>query len=140
MDCRNGFSAAPIRLWLECEDVESRRQDHGDWRATERRPEDRDRHQSGGWQRPGSHARSRGMKTGFLGSIFVLLTFTCSVVLLAQSSKQPEAVRSMPNLSGTWNRSVGSSAAGIPDDDASGVPFFGFAKQEPSLQPTAMET
>ena len=80
------------------------------------------------------------MKTGSLGSILVLLTFTSSPVLLAQSSKQPEAVKSMPNLSGTWNRSAGNSAAGIPEDDPSGVPFFGFAKQEPSLQPAAMET
>jgi hypothetical protein len=80
------------------------------------------------------------MRNGFIGPILVLVLFAFSVVLLAQTGKQPEAVKSLPNLSGTWSHGIGSTAAGIPNDDAGGVPFFGFTKEEPSLQPAAMET
>jgi hypothetical protein len=79
------------------------------------------------------------MRNGFLGSTLVLAAFAFSAVLLAQTSKPAGGATSMPNLSGTWNRSSGRTAAGIFDDDAGGVPFLGFTKQEPPLQPAAME-
>src|SRR5258708_24733783 len=80
------------------------------------------------------------MRNGFLGSTFVLVTFAFSAVLLAQTAKPSGAVPSFPNLSGTWNRGIGRTAAVVFDDDAGGVPFFGFTKQVPPLQPAAMQT
>jgi hypothetical protein len=80
------------------------------------------------------------MRNGFVGSILVLVAFAFPAVLHAQTGKPPEAVKGMPNLSGTWNRSIANTAAGVPNDDAGGVPYFGFTKQEPSLQPAALET
>src|ERR1700687_1407509 len=79
------------------------------------------------------------MRNGFLGSTLVLVAFAFSAVLLAQTAKPSGAVTSMPNLSGTWNRGVGRTPAGVFDDDAGGVPFLGFTKQEPPLQPAAMQ-
>src|ERR1700731_971626 len=79
------------------------------------------------------------MRNGFLGSTLVLVAFAFSAVLLAQTAKPSGAVTSIPNLSGTWNRGIGHTAAGIFDDDAGGVPFFGFTKQDPPLQASAME-
>src|SRR5438270_12388482 len=80
------------------------------------------------------------MRNRFLGSTLMLVAFACSAVLLAQTPKPSGAVPSVPNLSGTWNRSIGRTAASVFADDASGVPFFGFTKQEPPLQPAAMQT
>src|SRR5580698_16527 len=79
------------------------------------------------------------MRNGFLGSTLVLAAFAFSAVLLAQTAKPSGAAASITNLSGTWNRSIGHIAAGTFDDDAGGVPFLGFTKQEPPLQPSAMK-
>src|SRR5579864_5965672 len=79
------------------------------------------------------------MRNGFLGSTLVLAAVTFSAVLLAQSAKPSGAATSTPNLSGTWNRGAGRTATGIFDDDANGVPFLGFTKQDPPLLPAAME-
>ena len=79
------------------------------------------------------------MRNAFIGSILVLLAFSCSAALLAQTAKPSGSVKSMPDVSGTWNRGTGRAAAGIFDDEAGGVPFLGFTKQEPPLQPAAME-
>jgi hypothetical protein len=79
------------------------------------------------------------MRNGFLASTLVLVAFAFSAVLLAQTAKPSGAVTGMPNLSGTWNRGIGHTAAGIFDNDADGVPFLGFTKQDPPLQPSAME-
>jgi hypothetical protein len=79
------------------------------------------------------------MRNYFIGLILVLAAFALSPVLLPQTAKQPGAATSIPNLSGTWNRAAGRNAAGIFDDDASGIPFLGFTKQEPPLQPAALE-
>jgi hypothetical protein len=79
------------------------------------------------------------MRNIFLGSTLVLVACTVSAVLLAQTAKPSAPATSMPILSGTWNRGVGHTAAGIFDDDAGGVPFLGFTKQEPSLQPSAVQ-
>lgn len=79
------------------------------------------------------------MRSAFLASILLLVGCAFPAVLPAQSGKKPDAAKSMPDLSGTWNRSIANTAAGIPGDDASGVPFFGFTKQEPPLQPAALE-
>src|SRR3984893_11561096 len=78
------------------------------------------------------------MRKGFLGSTLVLVAFASSAVLLAQTAKPSGAGSSIPNLSGTWSRSAGHTPAGIFDDEAGGVPFFGFTKQDPPLQPSAM--
>jgi hypothetical protein len=78
------------------------------------------------------------MRNAFMRLILVLVAFACSAVLLAQTAKQSGEVKSTPDLSGTWNRSGGRTPAGTFDDDAGGVPFLGFTKQEPSLQPSAM--
>jgi hypothetical protein len=79
------------------------------------------------------------MRNGFLGSTLVLVAFAFSAVLLAQTAKPSGAATSIPDLSGTWNRSIGRTAPGILDNDAGGVPFLGFTKQEPPLQPAAMQ-
>ena len=79
------------------------------------------------------------MRKGFLGSTLLLVAFAFSAVLLAQTAKPSGAVTSTPNLSGTWNRGVGRAAAGIFDEDAGGVPFLGFTKQEPPLQPASLQ-
>jgi len=79
------------------------------------------------------------MRNGFLRSTLVLVEFAFSIVLLAQPAKPPGAGASVPNLSGTWNRGVGHSAAGVFEDEAGGVPFLGFTKQEPPLQPAAVQ-
>jgi len=79
------------------------------------------------------------MRNGFLGSTFVLVAFVFSAALLAQTAKPSGAATGMPNLSGTWNRSIGHTAAGIFDDDPGGVPFLGFTKQDPPLLPSALE-
>jgi len=79
------------------------------------------------------------MRNAFLGSILVILAFAFPAALLAQTAKQPGTAKSIPDLSGIWNRSAGRTADGIFDDDANGVPFLGFTKQEPPLQPAAME-
>ncbi len=79
------------------------------------------------------------MRSAFLGSILVILPFAFQAALLAQTPKQPGTAKSIPDMSGIWNRSAGRTAEGIFDDDASGVPFLGFTKQEPPLQPAAME-
>ena len=79
------------------------------------------------------------MRKGFLGSMLVLAAFAFSAVVLGQSAKPSGTAANIPNLSGTWNRSAGHSAAGIFDDDAGGVPFLGFTKQEPPLQPAALQ-
>src|SRR5258707_10223278 len=79
------------------------------------------------------------MRNCFLASTLVLVAFAFSAVLLAQTAKPSGAVTSIPNLSGTWNRGIGRTAAGIFDDEAGGVPFLGFTKQDPPLQPSAME-
>jgi hypothetical protein len=79
------------------------------------------------------------MRIGSIGSILVLAAFAFPAGLLAQSVEQPEAVKSMPNLSGIWNRKITSTTNGILENDPDGVPFLGFTKQEPPLQPSAME-
>src|SRR5258708_33376407 len=79
------------------------------------------------------------MRKGFLGSTLVLVAFAFSPVLLAQTAKPSAAVTSMPNLSGTWNRGIGRTAAGVFEDDPGGVPFLGFTKQDPSLQPSTLD-
>ena len=79
------------------------------------------------------------MRRGVRCPTFVLVAFAFSAVLLAQNAKPSGTATSVPNLAGTWNRSVGHSAAGILDDDAGGAPSLGFTKQEPPLQPAAME-
>ena len=79
------------------------------------------------------------MRNAFICSILVLVASASSAGLLAQTAKPSGAATSMPNLSGTWNRSTGHTAAGIYEDDPGGVPFFGFTKQDPPLQPSAME-
>lgn len=79
------------------------------------------------------------MRNGFLGSTLVLAVFAFSAVLLAQTAKPSGAVTGIPDLSGTWNRSIGRTAPGILDNDAGGVPFLGFSKQEPPLQPAAIQ-
>src|SRR5437879_13733338 len=79
------------------------------------------------------------MRKGFLDSTLVVVAFAFSAVLLAQTAKPSGAVTSIPNLSGTWNRGIGRTAAGVFDDDAGGVPFLGFTKQDPPLQPSALE-
>ncbi len=80
------------------------------------------------------------MRNGFLGWTLVLAAFAFSAVLLAQTAKPSGATTSMPNLSGTWNKSTGPTAAGIYEDDPRGVPFFGFTKQDPPLQPAALKS
>jgi len=80
------------------------------------------------------------MRNGFLSSILPLATVAFSAALLAQSGTPSGAVIKLPDLSGTWNRSVGRLADGVFDDDPDGVPFLGFTKQEPPLQPAAMVT
>ncbi|HSZ20125.1 MAG TPA: hypothetical protein VK770_10050 [Candidatus Acidoferrum sp.] len=79
------------------------------------------------------------MRYGFLGSTLALVAFAFAAVLPAQTTKPAGAANNIPNLSGTWNRSMGHTAAGIFDDDPAGVPFLGFTKQEPPLQPTALQ-
>ena len=79
------------------------------------------------------------MRYGFLGSTLALVAFAFAAVLPAQTTKPAGAANNIPNLSGTWNRSMGHTAAGIFDDDPTGVPFLGFTKQEPPLQPTALQ-
>lgn len=79
------------------------------------------------------------MRNGFLGSTLLLVAFALSAVLFAQTGKPSGAVTKIPDLSGTWNGSIGRTAAGTFDDDADGVPFFGFTKQAPPLQPSAMK-
>ena len=79
------------------------------------------------------------MRSGFLGLTLVLPVFAFSAVMLAQTAKPSGAVTNIPNLSGTWNRGIGHSAAGIFEDDPGGVPFLGFTKQDPPLQSSAME-
>lgn len=65
-----------------------------------------------------------------IGLILALVAFAFPDVLFAQTDRQPGAVKIIPNLSGTWNRDPGRTAAGIP--------FLGFTKQEPPLQPSAL--
>lgn len=79
------------------------------------------------------------MRNGFLGSTLALAALAFSAVLLAQTAKPPGSAASIPNLSGTWNRGAGHTAAGVFEDDPGGVPFFGFSKQDPPLQPAALE-
>ncbi len=79
------------------------------------------------------------MRKGIIGLVLALVAFAFSAVLLAQTARQSGAVKSTPDVSGIWNRSVGRAAGGIFDDEAGGVPFLGFSKQEPSLQPSAMQ-
>jgi hypothetical protein len=79
------------------------------------------------------------MRNGFLGSTLVLAAFAFSAVLLAQTAKPSGGATSIPDLSGTWNRGTGGTATGIFDNDANGVPFLGFTKQDPPLQPSAMQ-
>ena len=79
------------------------------------------------------------MRNGFLRSTLVLVALAFSAVLLAQSGKPSGAASNMPNLSGTWNRGTGRTAAGVFEDDPDGVPFLGFTKQDPSLQPSTLD-
>jgi hypothetical protein len=79
------------------------------------------------------------MRNSFLASTLVLMAFAFSAVLLAQAAKPSGAATSLPNLSGTWNRGTGRNAAGIFDNEAGGVPFLGFTKQDPPLQPAALQ-
>lgn len=90
------------------------------------------------------------MRSGFIGSMLVLAAFASAAALLAQQSQAPgapakgrsgarEAAKSIPDLSGIWNRTQGHTPAGVFDDDAAGVPFLGFSKQEPPLEPAAMK-
>ena len=79
------------------------------------------------------------MRSGFLGLTLVLLVFASSAAMLSQTAKPSGAGTNIPNLSGTWNRGTGHTAAGIFDDDPGGVPFLGFAKQDPPLQPAALK-
>ena len=79
------------------------------------------------------------MRNDFLGSALLLATFAFSAALLAQTSTPSSAASGIPDLSGTWNRSAGHAAAGIFNDDPDGVPFLGFTKQDPPLQPSAMQ-
>src|SRR5258708_14329277 len=79
------------------------------------------------------------MRKGFLGSTLVLVALAFSAVLLAQSGKPSGAASNMPNLSGTWNRGIGRTAAGVFEYDPGGVPFLGFTKQDPSLQPSTLD-
>jgi hypothetical protein len=79
------------------------------------------------------------MRNGFLGSTLALAALAFSAALLAQNAKPPRAATSMPDLSGTWNRGAGRTAAGTFDDDVNGVPFLGFTKQDPPLLLAAME-
>jgi hypothetical protein len=81
------------------------------------------------------------MRSSFLHSVtIVLVGFAISAVSLAQTAKPSGAATGTPDLSGTWNRGTGHTAAGTFDDDPGGVPFLGFSKQEPPLQPSAMKT
>jgi hypothetical protein len=79
------------------------------------------------------------MRNGFLGSTLALTAFAFSAVLLAQTAKPSRAGTSTPNLSGTWNKGIERTAAGTFGDDADGVPFLGFTRQDPPLLPSAME-
>jgi hypothetical protein len=79
------------------------------------------------------------MRNGFFGLILALVAFGSSAISLAQTAKPSSAASGIPALSGTWNRGIGRAADGIFDDDAGGVPFLGFTKQEPPLQPLAMK-
>ena len=79
------------------------------------------------------------MRNGFLGSTLVFMALSYSSVLPAQTAKPSGVVMNIPDLSGTWNRSTGRAAPGILDNDSSGVPFLGFSKQEPPLQPAALQ-
>ena len=89
---------------------------------------------AGGW-------RGFRMRSSFLGSLtLVLVAFAISAASLAQTAKPSGAAAGIPDLSGTWNRGTGHSTSGIFDDDPGGVPFLGFTKQEPPLQPSAMKT
>src|ERR1700722_2999248 len=127
MDCRNGFSAEALWLWLEREDFEGRGQGHGHRCAAQRRPENRDHHQAHGGQRSGTHTgidrvRIAGgwkgirMRSSFLHSAtIVLVAFAISAVSLAQTAKPSGAATGTPDLSGTWNRGTGHTAAGTFD-------------------------
>ena len=79
------------------------------------------------------------MRNAFFYLILAPVVFGSSAILLAQTGKPLGAVTKIPDLSGTWNRSIGRPADGIFDDDAGGVPFLGFTKQEPPLQPSALK-
>lgn len=90
------------------------------------------------------------MRIRFIASMVVIAAFASAVVLFAQQSQTlnagtgrrsgaQQATKSIPDLSGIWNRSAGRTAAGSFDDDATGVPFLGFSKQEPPLQPAAIK-
>jgi hypothetical protein len=79
------------------------------------------------------------MRNGFLGSTLAIAALAFSAVLFAQTAKTSGTATNIPNLSGTWNRGIGQTSAGVFNDDAGGVPFLGFTKQEPPLQPSAMQ-
>src|SRR2546427_9934409 len=79
------------------------------------------------------------MRSAFLGSILVILAFPSAAGLLAQTAQQLGLTKRRSDVSGMWSRRAGRPAYRIFDDDASGLPFLGFTKQEPPLQPAAME-
>ena len=91
------------------------------------------------------------MRIGLIGLALVIATLACAAIVPAQQSQAPGALaqapaglhqtaKNIPYLSGIWNRSANRNADGVFDDDATGVPFLGFSKQEPALQPTALKT
>ncbi len=87
------------------------------------------------------------MRNAFISLILVLVAFTCSPVLLAQTAKQPGAAKSTPDLSGTWE---GHRAVPVTTETALcgilavcsgllGVTRTPAKLEEPEMQPWAEE-
>ena len=72
-------------------------------------------------------------------AVAALLLLACSITVNAQTTTAPAPVTTTPDLSGIWSQPIRPDASGIFSNDASGVPFFGFTKQEPPMQPPALE-
>ncbi len=95
------------------------------------------------------------MGKGFIGSMLVVVAALVvspgmttpahqnvlgTPVLLAQTAPQPgAAIAAAPDLSGKWNRRAVRAPSGVYPDDPRGIPFLGFTKGEPPLQPMARE-
>ena len=81
------------------------------------------------------------MRARFIGWIAVVAAvLNLSPGIYAQTAPGPGAAKATADLSGVWGRRIVRAASGVFADEAGGVPFLGFTKAEPPLQPAALET
>lgn len=76
------------------------------------------------------------MRRGPTGSAILLVALASLGAWLAQARSRTPTI---PELSGIWNRTAARTTAGAFADDPAGVPFLGFSKQEPQLEPAALK-